>query len=137
MFRALKKLEQMDQFIAYGDEFLNKDIVDGIHKKIKVTTTNYLENTLSIIKFWRVFYYNKLREKIDAKSWLKHGEVSVVNAFYSLDGNSIEFPGLLNHILTFNLAWNLGKNYFKINPACVILRLEANVKITYVMYDLF
>ena len=104
MFRALKKLEQMDQFIAYGDEFLNKDIVDGIHKKIKVTTTNYLENTLSIIKFWRVFYYNKLREKIDAKSWLKHGEVSVVNAFYSLDGNSIEFPGLLNHILTFNLA---------------------------------
>ena len=86
----------MDQFIAYGDEFLDKDKIDGIHKNIKVTTTNYLENTLAIIKFWRVFYYNKLREQIDTKSWLKHGEVSVVNAFYSLDGNNIEFPGKLS-----------------------------------------
>ena len=93
----------MDQFIAYGDEFLDKDKIDGIHKNIKVTTTNYLENTLAIIKFWRVFYYNKLREQIDTKSWLKHGEVSVVNAFYSLDGNNIEFPGKLNHRQYFQM----------------------------------
>jgi predicted metalloendopeptidase len=57
-----------------------------------VTTTDYLENTLNIIKFWRVFYYNRLRDKIDPKSWLEHSDVSVVNAFYGGDANYIEFP---------------------------------------------
>jgi hypothetical protein len=36
--------------------------------------TDYLDNTLQIIRYWRVFYYNLFREKIDPKSWLKHGE---------------------------------------------------------------
>ena len=66
--------------------------VDGLHKDIKVTPTDYLENTLTIIKFWRVFYYNRIRDKIDPKSWLEHSDVSVVNAFYSGDANNIEFP---------------------------------------------
>ena len=90
--RASEKLDQMDQFIAYQDEFISKEKVDGLHKDIKVTKTDYLENTLNIIKFWRVFYYNRLREKIDPKSWLEHSDVSVVNAFYSGDANYIEFP---------------------------------------------
>jgi membrane metallo-endopeptidase-like protein 1 len=59
---------------------------------VKTDLAGYLENTLHIIKFWRFFYYNRLRDKIDTKHWLKHGDVSLVNAFYSLEGNNIEFP---------------------------------------------
>ena len=94
--RALQKLEKMDQFIAFGDEFLDKNKVDEIHQNIKVTKTNYLENTLAIKNFWRVFSYNKLREQVDTRSWLKHSGVSVVNAIYSYDGNNMEIPGKLN-----------------------------------------
>ena len=95
MLRALKHLEEMDQSIAYGEEFQDQQKVDGIHQNIKVTTTNYLENTLAINKFWRVFNYNKLREPIDTKSWLNHGKYSMVNAVYKSIGNSIEVPGSL------------------------------------------
>ena len=64
------------QFIAYGDEFLDKEKVDGIVRNISLTRTDFLQNTLNIIRYWRVFYYNQLREQIDTKSWLKHGEGS-------------------------------------------------------------
>ncbi len=57
-----------------------------------IFASGYLENTLHIIRFWRFFYYNRLRDKIDSKHWIKHGDVSLVNAFYSLEGNNIEFP---------------------------------------------
>jgi predicted metalloendopeptidase len=50
----------------------------------------------------RVFYYNRLREKIDRKSWLEHSDVSVVNAFYNGDGNFIEFPAGILQGLFFN-----------------------------------
>ena len=100
--RANEKLDQMDQFIAYQDEFINQDIVDGLHNGIRVTTSDYLENTLHIIKFWRVFYYNRLRVKIDPNSWLEHSDVSVVNAFYGGDANYIEFPAGILQGLFFN-----------------------------------
>ena len=85
----------MGQFIAHGDELLDKDKVDGIYQNIQVTKTNFFLNTLAIMNFWKVFEYNKLREQINKKSLLQNGVVSVVNAFYRLDGNSIEVPGKL------------------------------------------
>ena len=100
--RAREKLDLMDQFIAYQDDFLDKEKVDSLHKDIKVTQTDYLDNTLHIIKFWRTFYYNRLRDKIDPKSWLEHSDVSVVNAFYSGDANNIEFPAGILQGIFFN-----------------------------------
>lgn len=73
-----------------------------MHKNITISRTDYLENALNIIKFWRVFYYNKLREKIDSSSWLEHSDVSVVNAFYSSDANNIEFPAGILQGVFFN-----------------------------------
>ena len=49
-----------------------------MHKDISLTKTNYLENTLRIIKHWRVYYYKVLRDRIDSKSWLKHGEGMII-----------------------------------------------------------
>ncbi len=69
----------MEQFIGYQDEFLNQTIVDGIHKGITISTTEYFVNTFNIIKFWRLFYYNRFREKIDNKSWLEHSGVNFIN----------------------------------------------------------
>ena len=50
------------------------EMVDSFHRNISLTKTDLLENTLNIIRYWRVYYYNKLREKINPKSWLKHAE---------------------------------------------------------------
>ena len=100
--RAETKLEKMDQFIAYSDEFLVKEKVDDLHKTITVEVDDYLGNTLNMIKFWRRFYYNQLREKIDPKSWLEHSLVSVVNAFYNPGQNNMEFPAGILQGVFFN-----------------------------------
>lgn len=90
--RALKKLEKMDQFIAYSDEFLQKDKVDGLYKTIEIVENDYLKNTLHLIRFWRKFFYDQLREKINPKDWMEHSLVTVVNAFYNPGQNNFEFP---------------------------------------------
>jgi len=90
--RALKKLDKMDQFIAYSDEFLEKDKVDGIYKTIEIVENDYLGNTLHLVRFWRRFFYNQLRDKINPKDWMEHSLVTVVNAFYNPGQNNIEFP---------------------------------------------
>ncbi len=100
--RARGKLEKMDQFIAYSDEFLIKEEVDGLHKDITVSADDYLGNTLNLIKFWRKFYYNQLREKIDPKSWIEHSLVTVVNAFYNPGQNNMEFPAGILQGVFFN-----------------------------------
>jgi predicted metalloendopeptidase len=100
--RARAKLEKMDQFIAYSDEFLVQDEVDGLHQEISVSPDDYLKNTLNLIKFWRTFYYNQLRDKIDPKSWLEHSLVTVVNAFYNPGQNNMEFPAGILQGVFFN-----------------------------------
>jgi endothelin-converting enzyme/putative endopeptidase len=90
--RAKAKMERMDQFIAYSDEFLVQEKVDGLHQGITVKPDDYLGNSLNLIQFWRKFYYNRLREPIDPKSWVEHSLVTVVNAFYNPGQNNMEFP---------------------------------------------
>jgi len=94
--RAIEKLEAMDQFIAYEDEFLDKSIVDGFFKNIKISLTDHFQNGLNLNLFWKIFNQNRLREQINPKSWLEHTDISVVNALYRGSANYIEFPaGLL------------------------------------------
>ena len=91
--RAKKKLAEMDQFIAYSDEFLEKDKIDGLHQGIQISETDLFGNALNLLKFWRTFdFKNRLRNKVDRKSWLEHKFIALVNAFYSGYNNYIEFP---------------------------------------------
>lgn len=97
--RAHEKLKAMDQFIAYSDELLNQNAVDNLHAGLKVDESDYLGNILNLKKFWRAFYYNRLRDKIDPTSWIEHRLVAVVNAFYNPSQNNMEFPaGILQGV---------------------------------------
>ena len=51
--RALKKLENMDQFIAYSDEILDKEKIDGLHMEIQIVENDYLGNSFRLIQFWK------------------------------------------------------------------------------------
>ena len=90
--RARKKLSEMDQFIAYSDEFLEKEKVDELHSGLNVTETDFFANSLDIYKFWRRSEYNRLRLKIDRRSWIEHSYVALVNALYYPENNYMEFP---------------------------------------------
>jgi len=90
--KALEKLVAMDQIIAYGDEFIDRGKVDTFFKDINFSQTHYFDNYLNLNKFWKTFKYNRLRESVDPKSWLEHTDVSIVDAFYNPEANTIEFP---------------------------------------------
>lgn len=109
--RAEKKLEKMDQFIAYSDEFLDKEKVDGLHRGIEIADDEYLENTLRLIRFWRKFYYNELRDKVDPTLWTEHGLVTVVNAFYNPGQNNFEFPAGILQGAFFNAETPMYLNF--------------------------
>ena len=90
--RALKKLLEMDQFIAYSDEFLVKEKLDDLHKGLEISSSDLFGNALNLFKFWRKFDYTRLREKIDRKSWIEHSYIALVNALYYPENNYMEFP---------------------------------------------
>ena len=91
--RAKKKLAEMDQFIAYSDEFLEKGKIDELHQGIQVTETDLFGNALNLLKFWRTFdFKNRFRDKVDRKSWLEHNFIALVNALYYPANNYMEFP---------------------------------------------
>ena len=100
--RAHEKHEAMDQFIAYGDEFLDRKIVDEFFINVEISKTDFFENSLTLNKFWRLFKYNQFREPINPKSWLEHTGVSAVNAHYNGGSNNIKFPAGILQGVFFN-----------------------------------
>jgi len=98
---AKKKLEKMDQYIAYPDEMINKEKVDGLHDGLKANGS-YYDNILERDKFWSAFEYKRLRQKIDPKEWIDHQSVALVNAFYNPSTNSMEFPAGILQGVFFN-----------------------------------
>ena len=89
---ARKKLEKMRQFIAYPDEFLDKEKVDEIYSKLDMDEDSYLENVLKLSKFFTKYYALQLREIVDPDDWREHRYVALVNAFYNPTLNNFEFP---------------------------------------------
>jgi membrane metallo-endopeptidase-like protein 1 len=90
--RALEKLEAMDQFIAYADEYLDKNIVDGLLRNIKISQTDYFENYFNLNQFWKTFKFNHLREQVNRKSWLEHTDIPFADTNYKQSFNSFDIP---------------------------------------------
>lgn len=90
--RAKKKLFMMQQFIAYPDEFLDREKIDKLHEGIEVTQDQFFNNVLKLQKFWKKVYFSKLHDVIDPTSWMEHPLIAMVNAFYYPTNNYIEFP---------------------------------------------
>ena len=89
---AQKKLENMRQFIAYPDEFLDQEKVDGIYEDIEMNDYNYLDNVLTLSQHFTKYYTLQLREPVDPDDWREHRYVALVNAFYNPSLNNFEFP---------------------------------------------
>jgi len=90
--RALEKLEAMDQFIAYADEYLDKNVVDGLLRNIKISQTDYFENYFNLNQFWKTFKFNHLREQVNRKSWLEHTDIPFADTNYKQSFNSFDIP---------------------------------------------
>merc|ERR1712243_76722 len=78
---AIKKMENMDQVVAYPDELLDLEIIDEYYKGLNVKDDHY-ENEILLSKFARYLEIEELRTKVDPKSWKEFAYPTIVNAFY-------------------------------------------------------
>merc|ERR1711970_786605 len=95
--RAHKKADKITPHIAYAKEILDDKLINEFYEGIDLRKDSYLKNIIRLKKFISEYYVDEFRKPIDKKSWKTHGGAAVVNAFYSSDENSIQFPaGILD-----------------------------------------
>jgi len=97
--RAQKKADQITPHIAYAKEILDDNLMNEFYEGMDLQKDSYLKNILRLKKFIFAYYVKELRKPIDKKSWKTHGGAAIVNAFYSSEENSIQFPaGILDGV---------------------------------------
>ena len=97
--KAKTKLTNMKQFMAYPDESLDKDKVDGFYDGLELDVGKYFENTLKVAKHLKKNLDLSLRKVAIAGEWTGR-HVAVVNAMYMPFSNAIQFPaGILQGML--------------------------------------
>ena len=90
--KANEKVDRMTSHIGYAKEILNDKLIEEFFTGLDLSSKNYLTNYLSLRKFINSYYVLNLRTPVDKKSWKTHGGAAIVNAFYSPEENSIQFP---------------------------------------------
>lgn len=108
---ALAKLEKMDTHIGYPDELMDDSKIINYYKSIKVDENKFLESILKINVFGYDKSYKKLHEPLNKTDWETHATTTVVNAFYSSNENSIEFPAGILQGQNFNVDLPKYLNY--------------------------
>lgn len=90
---ALDKAEAIDEFVAYPRELLDATKVDEYYANLRLDETgDYFGSVLRLAKFGCDKNFEKLRVPVNKSDWVTHGRAAVVNAFYNLVENSIQFP---------------------------------------------
>lgn len=90
---ALDKAEAIEEFVAYPDELLNVRMVDDYYVPLKLDDSgDYFESVLRLARFGCDKNFEKLHVPVNKSDWVTHGRAAVVNAFYNLVENSIQFP---------------------------------------------
>lgn len=90
---ALDKAEAIEEFVAYPDELLDAGRVDNYYVSLCLDDgADYFESVLRLSKFTCDKDFEKLHVPVNKSDWVTHGRAAVVNAFYNLVENSIQFP---------------------------------------------
>lgn len=94
---ALAKAASMRPHIAYAKEILDTELMNEFYTGLAMNSDSFLSNNLRLKKFILDYYSQEFRRPIDKHSWKTHGGAGIVNAFYSPNENSIQFPaGILD-----------------------------------------
>jgi len=97
--KAHIKVDQITPHMAYAKEILDTKLIDEFYNGLYLQQDSYLKNILRLKKFIYDYHIREFRNPIDKQSWKTHGGAAIVNAFYSPEENSIQFPaGILEGV---------------------------------------
>ena len=85
----MEKSEAMEYYIGYPDELLNDTLIAEYYQELNIADDSYFQNALNSRTFRTNKSYKKLREPVDKKDWKRHSKTAIINAFYSVQDNSI------------------------------------------------
>ncbi|XP_058793376.1 neprilysin-2-like isoform X2 [Phymastichus coffea] len=89
---ALEKADAMSSFIAYPNELLDDNKLDKYYESLTIERGNYLESILNLTLFATEYTLSQLRKPVNKSDWITYGDAAVVNAYYSPNDNSMQFP---------------------------------------------
>ncbi|XP_043465793.1 neprilysin-2-like [Leptopilina heterotoma] len=89
----LDKLESMGAFIAYADEHLDDGKIDEFYEKLEITIGDHVESMLNLTLFNTNYLLGLWKKPVDKESWTFSVSPVIVDAFYSLNIDSILVPG--------------------------------------------
>ncbi|KAJ8668518.1 hypothetical protein QAD02_010181 [Eretmocerus hayati] len=89
---ALEKVDAMSSFIAYPDELLDDSKLEQFYAALELSEGNYLESVLNVTLFATEYSISQLRLPVNKSDWITYGDSAVVNAYYSPNDNSMQFP---------------------------------------------
>ncbi|KAK4879427.1 hypothetical protein RN001_007573 [Aquatica leii] len=89
---ALEKAAAIATYIGYPIELLDDYNINKYYSNIQINFDSYLSAALSINLFNDNLEFEKLHGSFNRSDWSKHSLATEINAYYSLEENSISFP---------------------------------------------
>jgi neprilysin len=86
---ALKKAENMVAHIGYPDELTDEKKLIQFYEILELDENKFFDSVINISLHEYEKVLVKFRQPINKTSWEDHGDVAVINAFYSPQENSI------------------------------------------------
>nr|XP_027200738.1 neprilysin-2-like isoform X2 [Dermatophagoides pteronyssinus] len=90
--RARDKALAIRPYIGYPNELLNNTEIELFYQGLKFVKDDYFSNVQTLRKWSTDLAFGFLRKLNKKGDWRKHGKSAVVNAYYNIIENSIEFP---------------------------------------------
>ncbi|KAI4465576.1 zinc metalloprotease family m13 neprilysin-related [Holotrichia oblita] len=99
---ALKKADMMVEYIGYPYELLDDVKLEEYYQGLTVNEASYFKSALNVSLFSNKLSFKKLHQPVNKTDWSTHSEATNVNAFYSPNENSIQFPAGILQGVYFN-----------------------------------
>lgn len=116
---ARAKLNAIQQYVAYPDEFFDDEKLDKYFKSLKIDRNSFLKSNLQKNLFDLGHSIDGLEKAVDKNDWISHGISAVVNGYYDSAENSISKFILHPHMDLWNLTYRndlLHEQFFYSNP---------------------
>lgn len=90
--RARDKAMAIRPYIGYPNELFNNTEIENFYSGLSFSKNEYFNNVQTLRKWSTDYAFGQLNKTNKKGDWRKHGKSAVVNAFYNIIENSIEFP---------------------------------------------
>ncbi|XP_031331876.1 neprilysin-2-like [Photinus pyralis] len=93
---ALEKAAVISATVGYPHQLLDDKLIEEYYARLDMSSNSLIKAIMNVSLFNENREYEKLRRIVDKPDWIEHSSFTTeVNAFYTLEENSIDFPSAI------------------------------------------